>query len=82
MKSIKRLRPEEVDTAKRKYIANKLEKCLRKTSYGCIPKRDRIFLAKRTANRLDFSNSFQMHKSIEGYADMLAESYFSKKKAR
>lgn len=63
---------------KTEYLTSQLEKALRRSSKGKMPKSDREFLAKRTIGRLDVTNNFQMHKSIEGYAQMLVEKYFNK----
>ena len=60
---------------KKEYLTKQLEKELRRSSKGKMPKSVRISLARRTIDRLDFTNSFQMHKSIQGYADILANNY-------
>ena len=63
---------------KTEYFERSLEKALRKSSRGKIPKATRISLAKRTVSRMDFNNPYQMHKSIEGYADILVQNYLAK----
>lgn len=60
---------------KKEYLERKLEKALRKSSHGKMPKTIRIFLAKRTISRMDFTNPYQMHKSIESYADILVNNF-------
>lgn len=61
---------------KKEYLKRQLEKELRRSSKGAMPKAIRVSLAARTIERLDFSNSYQMHKSIRGYADILVHNYF------
>ena len=63
---------------KREYLKRQLEKELRRSSKGAMPKEVRVSLASRTIERLDFTNSYQMHKSIRGYADILVQNYFEK----
>lgn len=60
---------------KKEYMTRELEKELKSVSKGKMPKETRKFLAKRTIDRLDLNNTFQMHKSIRGYAMMLVENY-------
>jgi len=67
------------DLTTREYLTRQLEKELRKSSKGTMPKDVRKRLAIRTINRLDFKNSFQMHKSIRGYADILVANYSRQK---
>ncbi|MCR4717246.1 MAG: hypothetical protein K5656_08700 [Lachnospiraceae bacterium] len=62
---------------KTEYLERELERALRKSFHGKMPKEIRRYLAKRTIGRMDFSNVYQMHKSIEGYADLLTQQYFS-----
>lgn len=64
---------------KKEYLRRQLEKELRRSSKGAMPKSVRVSLAARTIERLDLSNSYQMHKSIRGYADILVHNYFEKK---
>ncbi len=63
---------------KNEYLERKLEKALRRSSHGKIPKTERITLAKRTIGRMDLTNPYQMHKSLQGYADILAHNYLAK----
>ena len=67
------LKPRRLST--RQYVLYRLERCLRKSSNGSMPKQKRKELAIRTVNRMDFNNSLQMHKSIEGYADILVANW-------
>lgn len=60
---------------KKEYLIKKLEKELRRSSKGKMPRNVRSSLAKRTIERLDFSNTYQMHKSIQGYADLLVNNW-------
>lgn len=66
---------------KKEYLKRQLEKELRRASKGAMPKSIRVSLAARTVERLDFSNSYQMHKSMRGYADILVYNYFEKRKS-
>lgn len=63
---------------KKQYVINALTKELRYASKGRIPAKARRRLAKRTVERMDFSNPYQMHKSLRGYADILADNFFQK----
>ena len=63
---------------KTEYLEKSLEKALRKSSRGKMPKATRISLAKRTIRRIDLNNPYQTHKSIEGYADILTQNYLAK----
>lgn len=63
---------------KKEYLKRQLEKELRRSSKGAMPKAVRVSLASRTVERLDFTNSYQMHKSMRGYADILVNDYFEK----
>lgn len=60
---------------KTEYLTRELEKEIRRASKGKIPKQTRRALAERLIGRLDFSDSFQMHKSLRGYADILVDNY-------
>lgn len=60
---------------KKEYLTKQLEKELRRSSKGTMPKEVRTSLAKRTIERMDFNNPYQMHKSIQGYADILVNNY-------
>lgn len=62
----------------KKSIENNLAKEIRRSSKGRIPKAEILELARRTVSRMDFRNSYQMHKSIRGYADILVDNYFAK----
>ena len=62
---------------KTEFLERELERALRKSSHGKMPKATRLSLAKRTIGRMDFTNPYQMHKSIAGYADILAQKYFA-----
>lgn len=59
----------------------RLSRELRRASNGTMPKEVREEIAERTINRMDFNNPYQMHKSISGYADILADDY-NKRKAK
>lgn len=61
------------------YTRRELTKEIRKESKGRIPADVREELAKRTVDRMDFSNSYQMHKSLRGYAEILVQNYFAKR---
>ena len=61
---------------KEQFMAYQLEKAIKKSSKGMIPKNIRTDLARRTVDKLDFSNPYQMHKSPQGYADIIVENYF------
>lgn len=63
----------------REYTQRELAKEIRKESKGRIPADVREHLAKRTVDRMDFSNSYQMHKSLRGYAEILVQNYFAKR---
>ena len=60
------------------YTQRELAKEIRKESKGHIPADVREHLAKRTVARMDFSNSYQMHKSLRGYAEILVQNYYAK----
>ena len=61
------------------YTRRELAKEIRKESKGRIPADVREDLARRTVERMDFSNPIQMHKSLRGYAEILVQNYFAKK---
>lgn len=61
------------------YTRRELTKEIRKESKERIPADVREELAKRTVDRMDFSNSYQMHKSLRGYAEILVQNYFAKR---
>ena len=63
---------------KQEYLEKLLYRELRKVSKRKMPKEHCRYLAKRTVSRLDFNNSYQMHKSIQGYADLLYMNYQKK----
>lgn len=58
------------------YMQRELAKEIQKVSKGRIPADEREYLAKRTVERMDFSDSIQMHKGLRGYADILVQQYF------
>jgi len=57
--------------SKREYLVKELEKELKKASDGKMKRAERKDLAIRTIGRMNFDDSFQMHKSLKGYAKML-----------
>lgn len=57
-----------------------LRKALKRASKGKMPQKEREFLAKRTVERLDLDNPFQMQRSLESYADALVYDFFRKKR--
>lgn len=57
----------------KEYLSKQLTKELKRSSKGTIPKAERKELAEKTVSRLDLTNTFQMHKSMSAYADMLVE---------
>lgn len=59
-------------------MAMELEKELRKASKGKMPKDIRASLAEKTVAKLDFNNSFQMHRSLKSYAGDLVYDFFLK----
>lgn len=61
----------------KEYTLHELKKELRKLSRGRIPADVIESLAQRTVESLDFNNSYQMHKSIRGYAEILVQNYLS-----
>lgn len=61
---------------KNEYLRIQLERALKRSSKGRMPKKARKALALRTIQRLDMNNTYQMHKSLEGYADILTANYF------
>ena len=61
------------------YTRRELAKEIRKESKGRIPADVREELARRTVERMNFSNPIQMHKSLRGYAEILVQNYFAKK---
>lgn len=63
---------------KEEYLEKLFYRELRRVSKGKMPKEHCRYLAKRTVARLDFTNSYQMHKSIQGYADLLYVNYQKK----
>ena len=58
---------------KKEYLTRQLMRELKRSSKGHMSKIERKSLAERTISRLDFNNSYQMHKSMSAYADMLVE---------
>lgn len=54
-------------------LYKQLIKAMKRSAKGRISS-DRVEeLVERAIERLDFDNHYQMHKSIQGYADMLIE---------
>ena len=58
------------------YMQRELAKEIHKVSKGRIPADEREYLAKRTVERMDYSDSIQMHKGLRGYAEILVQQYF------
>ena len=68
------------NVTKKEYLINMLEKELKRASKGTMPKSVRVAFAKRTIERMDLTNPYQTHKSIQGYADILFNNYKKKEK--
>lgn len=60
---------------KQEYATLKLAKEIRRSSKGQITKDKRYILAKYVISRIDFSNPYQTHKSLRGYADIIVDKY-------
>lgn len=61
------------EMTKKEDLIIQLEKEIKRSSMGTIPKEERLRLAAQAIDRLDFDNSFQMHKSLSAYADLIVE---------
>lgn len=69
-----------MEIEKRRMIEDRIISAMKRNRFGTIPEAEILRMAKDTVKNLDFNNSYQMHKSPEGYADMLALDYFYNKK--
>lgn len=64
----------------RQLLTKDLEKELRKASKGRMPKEEREILAKRTVEKLDFNNPYQMQRSLKSYAEDIVFEFFYKRR--